>query len=192
MLGNRRKKPCPGTRDNFLMIAYDQTMNSEKTRLRKSFWARRSIRHKVPKIFKICGNSKFSRFYIRISLISFITRFKGNQWNPYIKSRKFWISENFENFGHLVTNWSPSSDTFSKSSFLWVHSLIICYHKKIVSRVRARFFLRFPSMFFFHHENSPNVCATYLESVTYSDPLNTCDRTGGGVNTEYGSRYEST
>ena len=37
MLGNRRKKPCPDTRDNFFIIAYDQTMNSEKTRLRKSF-----------------------------------------------------------------------------------------------------------------------------------------------------------
>ena len=129
-------------------------MNSEKTRLRKSFGARRSIRHKVPKIFKIFGNSKFSRFYIRTSLIPFITRYKWNQQNPYIKSRKFWISENFENFGHLVTNWSPSSDTFSKSSFLWVHSLIICYQKNIVSRVRARFFSSVSEQTYFRNENS--------------------------------------
>ena len=69
LLRKRRKKRCPDTRDNFFIIAYDQTMNSEKTRLRKSFGARRSIRHKVPKIFKIFENSKFSRFYIRISKI---------------------------------------------------------------------------------------------------------------------------
>ena len=45
-------------RDNFFIVAYDQTMNSEKTRLRKSCGARRSIRHKVPKMFKIFENSK--------------------------------------------------------------------------------------------------------------------------------------
>ena len=149
LLRNRRKKRCPDTRDNFFIIAYDQTMNSEKTRLRKSFGARRSIRHKVPKIFKIFENSKISRFYIRISMIPFITRYKGNHWNPYIKSRNFRIFENFENFGHLVTNWSPSSETFSKSSFLWVHSLIICYNKKIVSRVRATFFSSVSEQTFF-------------------------------------------
>ena len=88
---------------------------------------------------------------IGIATIPFITRYKENQWSPYIKSRKFWISENFENFGHLVTNWSPSSDTFFMSSFLWVHSLIICYNKKIVSRVRAMFFLRFLSKLIFRN-----------------------------------------
>ena len=130
-------------------------MNSEKTRLRKSFGARRSIRHKVPKNLKFFENSKFSRFYIRISMIPFITRYKGNHWNPYIKSRKFRIFEKFEIFGHLVTNWSPSSETFSKSSFLWVHSLIICYNKKIVSRVRATFFSSFSEQNYFSWDIFP-------------------------------------